>query len=129
MIVQKSELSPFAHHADSATKIAARSDATNVGPGLTINTYQRGASAMILPTAISASAQYVPLPDYRLLFRLHAWLTNTTTDWAFDLSEPPEALTDADDALSHLVELACAREGKTYEEMLLAIHAGEFDRD
>lgn len=70
-----------------------------------------------------------PLPNYRLLFRLHTWLTNATIDWPFDLSDPAEALIEADYALTRLVEVACAREGKTYGEMLRAIHAGEFDHD
>lgn len=74
------------------------------------------------------SAQDIPLPPYRELFRLHTWTTNTVMDWPWDLSDPPEAIRDLDDALSWVVELACAKEGKTYGEMLRAIHAGEFDR-
>ena len=75
------------------------------------------------------SAQDVPLPDYRLLFRLHTWLTNTVLDWPWDLSDPPRVISDLDDAVSEAVEVALAKEGKTYGEMLRAIHAGEFDRD
>lgn len=75
------------------------------------------------------SAQDFPLPDYRLMFRLHTWLTNTMMEWPWDLSHAPVILCDLDDALSAVVELACAREGRTYGEMLRAIHAGEFDHD
>lgn len=106
-------------------------NATNVPPRLTLNRLATGGDHMAHEAhnaRIDSAQDNFPLPDYRLLFRLHTWLTNTTLDWAFDLSEPPEALTDADDALSALVEMACAREGKTYGEMLRAIHAGEFDR-
>lgn len=76
-----------------------------------------------------SAQEFIPLPDYRALFRLHAWLTNTVMEWPWDLSDPPALICEADDAVSDMVEIACAKEGKTYGEMLRAIHAGEFDRD
>lgn len=72
-------------------------------------------------------ARDMPLPPYRELFRLHTWLTNTVLDWPWDLSEPPSPIRDAEMSISEMVEASCAKEGKTYGEMIRAIHEGQFD--
>jgi len=66
------------------------------------------------------------LPSYPHLFRLHTWAENTIMDWPHDLSEPPKFIYDLADSASELVDMACAREGKTYGEMLAALRRGEF---
>jgi hypothetical protein len=70
----------------------------------------------------SACCNSIPLPEYRLLFRLHTWLANTFADWPIDLDDCPKELRDALGAIEALVEIALAREGVTYGEMLRAIH-------
>lgn len=78
---------------------------------------------------IDSAQENFPLPDYRSLFRIAAWLDNTMFDWPWDLSEPPTAITQLDEALGKFVDLTLTKEGMTHDEMLRAIHAGEFDRD
>jgi len=82
-----------------------------------------------LPSLSATDAQDVPLPDYKLLFGLQAWIENILVDWPYDLSEPSDLLVNANIALSGLTELAMAKEGKTYLAMIEAVYAGEFDRD
>lgn len=82
-----------------------------------------------LPTPSATDAQDVPLPDYKLLFGLQAWTENILVDWPHDIREPNDLIIDANVALSCLVELVMAREGKTYLGMIEAIYSGEFDRD
>lgn len=74
------------------------------------------------------SLSSMDLPDYRALFRIEAWLNNTLMGWPWDLSDPPEAITDLDSAIGCFVEAALAKEGLTHGQMLQAIHAGRFDR-
>ena len=81
-------------------------------------------------TPIAPDAQdFFPLPPYRETFRLHTWLSNTVAGWPWDLIALPEDLQSALVSVECLVQAALEREGKTYGEMLRAIHAGEFDNE
>ena len=68
-----------------------------------------------------------PLPPYREIFRLDAWLGNVYEHEGCRLGEPPQEFLDLFHAVGALVLLAMQQEGKSYPEMLAAIHAGEFD--
>jgi hypothetical protein len=68
-----------------------------------------------------------PLPPYRELFRLDAWLSNVYEHEGLRIGDPPPQFLALFHAVGTFVSLAMAEEGKSYLEMLEAIHAGEFD--
>lgn len=70
----------------------------------------------------------IPLPPYRELFRLNTWVGNTCASWPVDLSDIPEHLELLLEVTGDLTLRAMVREGKTYDQMVDAIHAGEFDQ-
>lgn len=68
-----------------------------------------------------------PLPPYRELFRLDAWLSSVYEYEGCRIGEPPPQFLALFGAVGVFVSLSLAAEGKSYLEMLEAIHAGEFD--
>jgi hypothetical protein len=66
------------------------------------------------------------LPPYGLIFRLDTWAGNTLADWPHDLSSPPEEFWDLFAVIGEFVEAICACEGLSYEDMLIALGAGQF---